>query len=43
MKSTIVSKVRLWRANTEEGLKDIDSKYNNYTHVQIDANVLNLS
>jgi len=41
-KSIIVSKVRLWVANTEEGLGELDQKYVNYTHVKLDAQVINL-
>ena len=43
-KSTLLSKVRLWKANDEIGkLKELDSKYNNYTHATINAEVLNLT
>ena len=42
--SLLVRKVRLWRSNEElSQLKELDYKYANYTHVKIDANVLNLN
>lgn len=42
-KSLMVKKIRLWRSNEElESLKEIDYKYSNYTHVKIDATILNL-
>ena len=39
----MVKKIRLWRSNEElESLIEIDYKYSNYTHVKIDATILNL-
>lgn len=42
-KSAIISKVHLWKYNGElQALKEIDSKTANYTHVKIDAEILNV-
>ena len=42
--SLLVRQVRLWRSNEElSQLKELDNKYANYTHVKVDANVLNLN
>jgi ubiquitin carboxyl-terminal hydrolase 4/11/15 len=43
-KAVMISSVRLWRANEDlHKLKDLDQKYQNYTHAQIDADILNLT
>ena len=44
-KTTLVRQARLWKLNDGEiqNLKQIDQKYANYTHVKIDANILNLN
>lgn len=45
-KSVLVAKIRLWKSNYEDpeaAIKDLDSKYANYTHVKLDAQILNIS
>lgn len=42
-KDILVTKTRLWRVDSTEQLKELDSKYQNYTHVQVDATVLNIT
>jgi len=43
-KSSLVQKARLWKSKEDLNyLKELDQKYQNYTHVNINAEVLNLS
>ena len=44
----MISKIRLWKSNYDEStvaksLEEIDQKYNNFTHVQIDAQILSIT
>ena len=46
IKSVIVKSIRLWKSNyddTEAAIKDLDSKYANYTHSKINAEILNIN
>lgn len=45
LKSTMVTKVRIWKFNSLnfDELKNLDSKYQNYTHAKINAKVLNFT
>jgi hypothetical protein len=42
-KDVLISNVRIWRLNSDQGLAELDSKYINYTKTKIDATVLNLT
>ena len=47
-KRLLVSDIRLWRSNYDEAealetLKELDSKYGNFTQVRVDAQILNIS
>jgi len=47
-KSLMIKKCRLWKSKYEDDkaeatLQDIEAKYGNYTHVKIDADVINKS
>ena len=42
----MVSNIRIWKSkyeDTESAIKDLDSKYHNYTHVKINADILNIT
>ena len=44
-KSVMVAKIRLWRSNYDkpDDMRELDTKYGNYTHVKIDAQILNIN
>lgn len=47
-KSTMYKTCRLWKSNyaeeeAEAKLKEVDQKYSNYTHVRINAEIINKS
>ena len=44
----MVKNIRLWKSNYEETdcykeIKDLEKKYNNYTHVKLDCDILNIN
>lgn len=47
-KSVMVSKIRLWKSNYDDSeafksIKELDQKYGNFTHVKINATILNIN
>jgi ubiquitin C-terminal hydrolase len=45
-KSVMVAKIRLWKSDyedNEKAIKDLDQKYYNYTHVKVNASILNIT
>lgn len=47
-KTVMVKNIRLWKSNYEETdcykeIKDLEKKYNNYTHVKLDCDILNIN